>query len=169
MPKWFRDGLLALYFRLHSFRRTAELCDERYVTIIESVPAVKVRLFCLDPSHLLREPLSRPLEGLNCAILFPALKLKGDRQSDGAIQAADSTKPVAWVAYGMKSSRTGFAPEESVSGCTAPPVGTGRGTVGVSLRSRRLMWPLRAISAERLLRIYAIVITFLSKHSSCPQ
>jgi DNA excision repair protein ERCC-2 len=64
LPKWFRDDLLALYFRLRSFRRTAELYDERYVTIIESVPAVKVRLFCLDPSHLLREPLSRPLEGL---------------------------------------------------------------------------------------------------------
>ena len=56
-PAGFRDDLLALYFRLHSFRRTAELYDERYVTIIEDAPAVKVRLFCLDPSHLLREAL----------------------------------------------------------------------------------------------------------------
>ena len=58
-PAGFRDDLLALYFRLHSFRRTAELYDERYVTIIENAPAVKVRLLCLDPSHLLRNALAR--------------------------------------------------------------------------------------------------------------
>ena len=57
-PSEFREDLLALYFQLHSFRRTAELYDERYVTIVESVPA-KVRLFCLDPSHLLREAMTR--------------------------------------------------------------------------------------------------------------
>ena len=110
----FRECLLELYFRLHSFRRTAELYDERYVTIIEpgrplqgwdkftgprAVPArsgphstrslwssehpgfslraasrdgsrsgreidaarrsVRVRLFCLDPSFLLRQALAR--------------------------------------------------------------------------------------------------------------
>ena len=57
-PSEFREDLLALYFQLHSFRRTAELYDERYVTIVESAPA-KVRLFCLDPSHLLREAMTR--------------------------------------------------------------------------------------------------------------
>ena len=67
-PSGFRDDLLALYFRLHSFRRTTELYDERYVTIIESAPAVKVRLFCLDPSHLLREALARG----KAAIFFSA-------------------------------------------------------------------------------------------------
>ena len=55
----FREDLLALYFRLHSFRRTAELYDERYVTIVENGPSVKVRLFCLDPSNLLRQALER--------------------------------------------------------------------------------------------------------------
>ena len=55
----FRESLLELYFRLHSFRRTAELYDERYVTIIESDRSVRVRLFCLDPSFLLRQALAR--------------------------------------------------------------------------------------------------------------
>jgi len=67
-PAGFRAELLALYFRLHSFRRTAELYDERYVTIIENVPALTVRLFCLDPSRLLRQALARG----KAAIFFSA-------------------------------------------------------------------------------------------------
>jgi DNA excision repair protein ERCC-2 len=55
----FRESLLELYFRLHSFQRTAELYDERYVTIIEPGTSVRVRLFCLDPSFLLRQALAR--------------------------------------------------------------------------------------------------------------
>ncbi len=58
-PANFRESLLALYFRMHSFRRTADLYDERFVTIIESAPAIKVRQFCLDPSLLLRKALAR--------------------------------------------------------------------------------------------------------------
>jgi len=58
-PAEFRDQLLTLYFGLRSFQRTAELYDERYVTIIENGPAVKMRLFCLDPSYLLRQTLAR--------------------------------------------------------------------------------------------------------------
>src|ERR1035438_8663800 len=67
-PAGFREDLLALYFRLHSFRRTAELYDERYVTIIENAPSVKVRLFCLDPSFLLRQALARG----HAAVFFSA-------------------------------------------------------------------------------------------------
>jgi DNA excision repair protein ERCC-2 len=67
-PAEFREALLALYFRLNSFRRTAELYDERFVTIIESGPAIKVRLFCLDPSLLLRKALARG----KAAIFFSA-------------------------------------------------------------------------------------------------
>jgi DNA excision repair protein ERCC-2 len=67
-PTEFREALLALYFRLHSFRRTAELYDERFVTIIESTPAMKVRQFCLDPSLLLRKALARG----KAAIFFSA-------------------------------------------------------------------------------------------------
>jgi len=58
-PADFRDSLLELYFRLHSFRRTAELYDERFVTITEPGRSVRVRLFCLDPSFLLRQALAR--------------------------------------------------------------------------------------------------------------
>jgi len=91
-PAAFRENLLELYFRLHSFQRTAELYDERYVTIVEpgglgrdasprrpltspaqhgrlgeaslpntrqSTASVRVRLFCLDPSFLLRQALAR--------------------------------------------------------------------------------------------------------------
>ena len=55
----FRDSLLELYYRLHSFQRTAELYDERFVTITEPGATVRVRLFCLDPSFLLRQALGR--------------------------------------------------------------------------------------------------------------
>ncbi|MCX6929102.1 MAG: ATP-dependent DNA helicase, partial [Verrucomicrobia bacterium] len=58
-PADFRDSLLELCFRLHSFQRTAELYDERYVTISEPGRGVRVRLFCLDPSFLLGEALAR--------------------------------------------------------------------------------------------------------------
>lgn len=67
-PAEFREALLALYFRMHSFRRTAEAYDERFVTIIESDPGIKVRLFCLDPSLLLRKALARG----KAAIFFSA-------------------------------------------------------------------------------------------------
>src|ERR1035437_4526279 len=67
-PAEFREALLAIYFRMHSFRRTAELYDERFVTIIENDPDVKVRQFCLDPSLLLRKALARG----KAAIFFSA-------------------------------------------------------------------------------------------------
>jgi DNA excision repair protein ERCC-2 len=67
-PANFRESLLALYFRMHSFRRTADLYDERFVTIVESGPAMKVRQFCLDPSLLLRKALARG----KAAIFFSA-------------------------------------------------------------------------------------------------
>ena len=58
-PADFRDSLLELFSRLHSFQRTAELYDERFVTITEAGRSVRVRLFCLDPSFLLRQALAR--------------------------------------------------------------------------------------------------------------
>jgi DNA excision repair protein ERCC-2 len=67
-PADFREDLLALYFQMLSFRRTAELYDERYATILEQGPVVKVRLFCLDPSFLLRQALARS----KAAIFFSA-------------------------------------------------------------------------------------------------
>ena len=67
-PAEFREVLLGLYFRMHSFRRTAELYDERFVTIVESDHAIRVRQFCLDPSLLLRKALARG----KAAVLFSA-------------------------------------------------------------------------------------------------
>jgi len=58
-PAEFRESLLKLFFRLHTFLRTAEQYDARYVTIIESGIATRVRLFCLDPSCRLRQALER--------------------------------------------------------------------------------------------------------------
>ncbi len=58
-PAEFRELLLELYFRIHSFRRTAELYDERYVTIVEAGSTTRIKLFCLDPAFLLRQALER--------------------------------------------------------------------------------------------------------------
>ena len=96
-PAGFRDDLLALYFRLHSFRRTAELYDECYVTIIENAPALILRLFCLDPSHLLREALARG----KAAIFFSATltpldyyrNLLGGAPEDPVLQLASPFPP----------------------------------------------------------------------------
>ncbi|MBC8097264.1 MAG: ATP-dependent DNA helicase [Akkermansiaceae bacterium] len=95
-PAEFREALLALYFRLHSFRRTAEVYDERFVTIIESDPA-RVRLFCLDPSLLLRKALARG----KAAIFFSATltpmdyyrTLLGGEPDDPVLQLASPFPP----------------------------------------------------------------------------
>ncbi len=58
-PAEFRQPLLELFFRLHSFQRTAALYDERYVTLFHPGADGRVRLFCLDPSRLLRQALAR--------------------------------------------------------------------------------------------------------------
>lgn len=48
--------LLQTYFAAQSFVRVSKLYDERFVTYAEvSSREVTIKLFCLDPSHLLRE------------------------------------------------------------------------------------------------------------------
>ncbi len=96
-PASFREDLLALYFRLRSFRRTAGLYDGRYVTLIEDGSAVKVRLHCLDPSHLLREALDRG----KAAVFFSATltpmdyyrTLLGGTPDDPVLQLASPFPP----------------------------------------------------------------------------
>jgi DNA excision repair protein ERCC-2 len=73
-PTAFRDDLLALYFRLHAFRRTLELFDACYATIIETGDAVRVQLFCVNPSVLLRQALDRG----KSAIFFSATLTPSD-------------------------------------------------------------------------------------------
>jgi DNA excision repair protein ERCC-2 len=55
----FREELLNLYFRVHAFKRTADLYDEHFVTLLTGEEPVRIRLLCLDPSHLLRQALNR--------------------------------------------------------------------------------------------------------------
>lgn len=59
-PAPFREDLLELYFRVVGFVRTAESYNEGYVTIFETAEEqARLRLFCLDPSALLRSALKR--------------------------------------------------------------------------------------------------------------
>lgn len=67
-PAAFREDLLSLFFRSFSFRRTAEIYDERFVTLLKKDRGAQIQLFCLDPSHLLRQALERG----RAAIFFSA-------------------------------------------------------------------------------------------------
>lgn len=51
-----REFLLNTYFQLHGFVRTASFYDEHFVTLIDRE---RVRLFCLDPSDLIRGAVER--------------------------------------------------------------------------------------------------------------
>lgn len=54
------EEILELYFEIMGFQRTAEYYDERYVTYFEKIgDDVKLKLFCLDPSHLMNEATKR--------------------------------------------------------------------------------------------------------------
>jgi DNA excision repair protein ERCC-2 len=65
----FHEELLEEYFNVHSFLRTAEYYDERFVTYIESTKNdVSIKLFCLDPSYLLSECMKKG----KAAVLFSA-------------------------------------------------------------------------------------------------
>jgi DNA excision repair protein ERCC-2 len=90
-PAPFRDELLELYFQAMDFIRASEFYDSRYVTYVETVGRdVRVKLFCLDPSYLLREALERG----KSAIFFSATltpieyfkKILGGEESDYTIR-----------------------------------------------------------------------------------
>lgn len=54
------EELLDLYFNSLAFLRISELYDERYVTYVEKRGEdLAVKLFCLDPSYLLKEAVKR--------------------------------------------------------------------------------------------------------------
>ena len=53
-------SFLELYFNSLSFIRIAELYDDKYITYVESTEDdVVLKMFCLDPSKLLREASKR--------------------------------------------------------------------------------------------------------------
>lgn len=63
------DELLTLYFDVLSFIKTAEMYDERYITLVDKKGSeVGIRLFCLDPSFLLSEQMKKA----KAVILFSA-------------------------------------------------------------------------------------------------
>jgi DNA excision repair protein ERCC-2 len=65
----FRERLLELYFAVNSFSRVAEQYDDCYVTFFEPFDTdLRVKLFCIDPSHQLRQALNR----CKAAIFFSA-------------------------------------------------------------------------------------------------
>jgi Rad3-related DNA helicase len=54
------EDLLELYFNALGFMRTAEFYDERYITYADnSMNETRLKLFCLDPSFLLRDAQQR--------------------------------------------------------------------------------------------------------------
>jgi DNA excision repair protein ERCC-2 len=127
-PAEFREDLLTLYFRLHAFRRTAELYDERYVTIIEEGAAMKVRLFCLDPSRLLREALERG----RAAIFFSAtlapldyyVTLLGGEPEDPVLQLASPFPPENLAVFVQDRIQTRFKGRAESLGEVAAAIGT---------------------------------------------
>lgn len=86
----FRDELIDLYFDCLIFLASSELYDERFVTYIESeAKDIRLKMFCLDPSLLLRQCLDKG----KGAILFSATlspldyyrNLLGGKSDDNAI------------------------------------------------------------------------------------
>ncbi|WP_274654718.1 ATP-dependent DNA helicase [Paenibacillus humicola] len=94
------DPLLAdVYFACQHFLRTAKLYDERFVTYAETERSdVRIKLFCLDPSHLLRQYG----KGCRAHILFSATlsplpyfmdMLGGDEETDYAVSIPSPFSP----------------------------------------------------------------------------
>ncbi len=66
---------LTLYFDVLAFTRICELYDEKYITYVENSNGdVKLKLYCLDPSHLLKETLKKG----KAAIFFSATLIPMD-------------------------------------------------------------------------------------------
>jgi len=85
---------LQLYFDSLSFISIADLYDERYVTLVDaSRHEVAVKLFCLDPSHLLAECLQRGISALMFSATLTPLPyfrdMLGGGEGDGLL-ALDS-------------------------------------------------------------------------------
>ena len=63
------DSLLEVYFNCLYFMKVMEFYDERYVTCYDKSPRdFSIKLFCIDPSKLLREAMNRG----RSAVLFSA-------------------------------------------------------------------------------------------------
>lgn len=126
-PAEFRDSLLDLYFRLHSFVRTAAIYDQRFVTLIEPAEKLRVRLFCLDPSELLRQALARG----KAAVFFSATltpldyfrDLLGGRLEDPVLRLPSPFSPENLAVLVHGGIRTHLKARESTLGDVAEAVG----------------------------------------------
>ena len=86
----FRDDLIDLYFDCISFIGSSELYDERFITYFEKDEKdLRLKLFCLDPSFLLRQCLDKG----KAAVFFSATlspldyyrRLLGGKSDDNAV------------------------------------------------------------------------------------
>ncbi|HOM02006.1 MAG TPA: ATP-dependent DNA helicase [Acetivibrio sp.] len=69
------EDLLQLYFDALMYLKISEFYDDRYVTFVEKADNdVRIKLFCIDPSHLLSEALKRG----KAAVFFSATLLPLD-------------------------------------------------------------------------------------------
>ncbi|MGG1616188.1 ATP-dependent DNA helicase [Paenibacillus sp. NRS-1781] len=93
--------LLDTYFAAQNMLRIAALYDERYVTYIEAGRSeVRVKLFCLDPSHL----LGQAVKGYRSAIYFSATltplayyrDMLGAREEDYTLQVPSPFHQEQW-------------------------------------------------------------------------
>ena len=162
-PSEFREALLALYFQMHAFRRTAELYDERFVSIFEVASSLKVRLFCLDPSRLLRQALARG----KAAIFFSATltpmdyyrALLGGEPEDPVLQLASPFPPENLAVFIQDRIQTHFKGRADSLGDVVESIGTlvqgKRGNYLVYFPSYQY---LNAVLAEFQLRFPSISI-----------
>ncbi|MCK4261144.1 MAG: ATP-dependent DNA helicase [Halanaerobiales bacterium] len=61
----FRAELLEIYYTVVVFLRISELYDEKYITYVEKIKNdIKLKIFCLDPSTLLKKALKRGKGGI---------------------------------------------------------------------------------------------------------
>ncbi len=127
-PAEFQEDLLSLFFHLFSFLRTADIYDERYVTIVEPTPELRVRLFCIDPSHLLRVALKR----CKGAVFFSATltpvdyyrTLLGGTPEDPVLQLASPFPPENLAVLVHDRIQTHFKGRPESIGDVAEAVGT---------------------------------------------
>ncbi len=97
-PAGYRDALLDFYFTAISFVRVLDLFDERYATYGETSGGdFKMKLFCLDPSRLIRDALKRGSSATFFSATLAPLEyfrnlLGGDR-SDFTLELASPFPP----------------------------------------------------------------------------
>ncbi|HEY4414926.1 MAG TPA: ATP-dependent DNA helicase [Verrucomicrobiae bacterium] len=126
-PATFREELLSLYFQLNSFQRTAEIYDDHFTTIIENNDGARVKLFCLDPSFLLRQSLDRS----HAAVFFSATltpidyyrTLLGGEANDATLQLASPFPPDHLAVLIQDTIQTHFKGRSASLGKVADAIG----------------------------------------------